>query len=171
MTIPNVLCANNTHVYRAGSNRCDCGAQANNAPIVGYTYPEILERYFPNQMDICPVCDRPEIEHTVHPNGDTQCPIRLPDFSTTAATPQIMPDVPNPHHPRYVPPVAEPEIPASVKAKAVEAGASHLSADGLTAYKWLFGKVYKADWLRDAFGVWWATGEETMPSGVVELDG
>lgn len=107
-----VLCYGSTHIYRVGSTRCDCGAQANNPPVF---------------------------------------------------------NAPNPHHPRYVAPVAGPEIEPHRKALARRSGASHISADGLTAYKWLFGKVYKADWLQDAFGVWWATGEEVMPSGAVEV--
>lgn len=114
-----VLCAGQTHVYRANSPRCDCGAQANNPP-VGYGYP--------------------------------------PGYT------------PNPHHPRYVPPPAEPEIPASVKAKAVEAGATHISDDGKKAFSLRMGQWCEAFWDSEErkFGSWYSC-PEGLPEGVIEL--
>lgn len=59
------LCAGNTHVYRAASSRCDCGAQANNAPI-GYGYPP---GYIPNPhrppAPVAPKLPEPEIPASV----------------------------------------------------------------------------------------------------------
>lgn len=115
-----VLCANNTHVYRTNpssssggaATRCDCGAQANNPPIV---------------------------------------------------------NVPNPHHPRYVPPVAVPEIPASVKQAAKRCGASHLSADGSTAYRSQMGRIEWID-LESSYPSWWPADDGIMPCGVVSVE-
>lgn len=118
MTVP---CAGHCHVYRANAAHCDCGAQANNPPIVG-VYP------FP------------------------------PSYA------------PNPHHPRYVAPVAEPEIPASVRAKAIAVNASHLSADGATAFALRMGEWCKAFWDDKGrkFGSWYSC--EGLPCGVVSVE-
>lgn len=120
---PMTLCAGHCHVYRANATRCDCGAQANNPPIVGM-YP------FPAGY--------------------------------------------NPHHPRMQPPapvapkLPEPEIAASVKMRAIEAGATHLSADGLTGYRWRMGRLEHIH-LDSTFPSWWWDDEGELPCGVVEV--
>lgn len=113
------LCAGHCHVYRANATRCDCGAQANNPPMSGYTFPNYT---------------------------------------------------PNPHHPRYVPPTVEPEIPASVKEAAKRCGASHLSADGQTAFSLRMGEWCKAFWDDEGrkFGSWYSC--DGLPGGAIKLD-
>lgn len=109
------LCAGQTHVYRANAARCDCGAQANNPPIVGmYTFPNY-----------------------------------------------------NPHHPRMQP-SAEPEIPDDVKARAIEAGASHIDRDGKTGYRVRMGRLEHIH-LDSLFPSWWWDDGAELPSGVIEV--
>jgi len=95
---------------------------------------------------------------------------------TLASTPQVFPNVPNPYAPpgynpyrQYSQPAAEPEIPAHVKVKAIEAGASHSSADGSLIYMLRLGQWCKAKWLAEQgiYGSWWACGE--LPAGAVKL--
>ena len=77
---------------------------------------------------------------------------------------------PNPHRPVRVPPLPQPvEIPESVKKAAIKAGASHISADGKTAFVLRMGKVCRSHWDGVRFESWWATEEEVLPCGVVEL--
>lgn len=184
------LCAGQTHVYRVGSTRCDCGAQANNPPLdessarfdrrflKGYmefnfgVLPEwvqvgsILEYRRGNEVVLYRVVDR---------QGD-----RLTLASATI-TNQANPPiagvypfpasyVPNPHHPRYVP-VAVPEIAASVKAMAMEAGASHISADGTKAFVIRLGECHQANWSQEdgCFLSWWSMGGDMLPCGVIQL--
>lgn len=82
----------------------------------------------------------------------------------------------NPHHPRYrpatpvgvCPPVAEPEIPESVKAKAIETGASHISSDGKTGYRLRMGKVEHIHF-DSLYPTWWGSDDEVMPCGVIDV--
>lgn len=74
------------------------------------------------------------------------------------------------HAPGYKPATPErPDIPAHVKRAAIEAGASHLSADGKTAYRLRFGKVDET-YLKSGFDSWWVTSREGLPDGAVKLD-
>ena len=60
------------------------------------------------------------------------------------------------------------EVPQHVFSAAILAGASHLSADGLTAYTQRFSLWFEAEYDNGMFGAWWAI--EALPAGAVKLE-
>lgn len=141
-------CHGDTHIYIGEADICECGKSQ-----WGYTYPEIVEKYFPNQMDACPICDQPESQHIVYPNGDTQCPpmasqINVPPAAMTGYAP-----------PGYKPakPKVDEDVPLSRLKAAVDAKALYLSADGKRGYRDDRGNPEVCFWDAEAgkFDSWW----------------
>lgn len=64
-----------------------------------------------------------------------------------------------------------PTVPQSRLSAAERAGATHLSADGETAYMLRMGRVCWADWSEEGgrFGGWWESKAEELPVGAVTL--
>lgn len=76
------------------------------------------------------------------------------------------------HFPGYNPyanqkPQEPVDIPTHVKRKAKEAGATHISQDGTTAYCNRYGSVFEAEWLGGTWGSWWVS--DGLPKGAIEL--
>lgn len=66
--------------------------------------------------------------------------------------------------PRPDPPA---DVPLSVFKAAIDAGATHLSADGQRAYCTRYGGVFEAEWDGDDFGSWWVC--DGLPDNAVEI--
>lgn len=64
-----------------------------------------------------------------------------------------------------------PDVPLSQFKAAQDAGATHLSGDGKTAYMLRMGRVCWADWSEESgtFGGWWESQAEQVPAGAVVL--
>jgi hypothetical protein len=136
------LCAGDTYVYLGGSDVCMCGGSRWTPDLPEFSCTDNYHLFLGDS----PVC---------------VCGAQAASGWFGSYSP-----------PNYQPNRSQPEaeIPAHRKALARQAGASHISADGCIAYKRLFGKIYQADWLQDAFGVWWVTDDEEMPNGAVNLE-
>lgn len=118
-----VLCHGSTHVYRAGSLRCTCGAAANGYPptvgVAMYGLPPSYNPFSPH----------------------------------TPATPSA------------------PDVPLAVLKAARDAGATHLSADGLRAYDQRKYTVWFCFWDDKAkkFGSWYRIVSDELPADAVKL--
>lgn len=64
-----------------------------------------------------------------------------------------------------------PDVPLQQFHAAQQAGATHLSGDGKTAYMTRMGRVCWADWSHEAgaFGMWWESQADEMPADAVVL--
>lgn len=60
------------------------------------------------------------------------------------------------------------EIPKKVMDKARDVNATHISKDGQSCYKKLFGKVCQADYTDGHFGSWWEPPIEDIPKDAIE---
>lgn len=193
--INSVLCANGTHVYSAGSLRCQCGAAANgNTPkYVTITYRVDTDTYFayhPELPNVISQASTPEearanlieaTEMAVHHLIDNGLPVPQPmpfplavDFAhemAMAFPPNVTVAPFTGYHPAgYRPPKPDPAPETSLEQlrAAQRAGASWLSADGKFAYCERYGAVLKAEWDGANFGVWWPV-EGEMPAEAVRL--
>lgn len=109
-----------------------------------------------------------------HCIGD--CHVYLPHFdicicgASRWGVQRVYNHVPNPHHPRYQQPQPANEVPLSTFKAAIDAGATHLSADGSTAYRNDRGNFEIAFWDRELkkFDSWWAYDE--IPEDAVKVD-
>lgn len=73
--------------------------------------------------------------------------------------------IPNPYHPRQSLPVNN-DIPEKIINALIDAGASHLSKDGKTAYRLRFGLL---EYATDNFESWWVTDMTEIPEETVKL--
>jgi hypothetical protein len=72
------------------------------------------------------------------------------------------------YKPSSQPKPARPEIPAHVREAAIEAGASHLSADGTRIFKRLFGQLLQAKFDGRSAESWWDCRTD-IPGDAVKL--
>lgn len=88
--------------------------------------------------------------------------------------PYTIPYVPNPHRPRYSQqqPQPAPEVPLAVFRAAVDVNATHLSADGLRAWRDHYGNSLVCFWDDEArnFGSWFPYLSD-LPGDAVKVDG
>lgn len=164
-------CHGETHVYLVGQPYCTCGGQI-------------------AVWGTCPICpqgvrsayDQPESEHIVYPNGDTQCPQGVRGaypqgmrsaYPPMAATSSAMGWFGTGYAPPgYKPakPKVDEDVPLSRLKAAVDAKASHLSADGLRGYRNDRGNPEVCFWDAELgrFDSWWACGQ--VANDAVKLD-
>lgn len=141
-------CHGDTHVYLVGQPYCTCGGQI-------------------AVWGTCPICDQPESEHIVYPNGDTQCP------PMAAASPPAMGWFGTGYAPPgYKPakPKVDEDVPLGRFQAARRAGASHLSPDGKKAFVIRFGECHQTNWDGNEWGSWWAMGGSIVPPDAVAIE-
>lgn len=74
------------------------------------------------------------------------------------------------YHPRNYQPRQQPPITDPQRLAAVEAGAEFIHKDGLTVWRWRYGKLQTAFWDGSRFGSWFEFEGEKLPAGeLVEL--